>query len=66
MKEIHILSRRDPKGDWCTRNRCGDINSSVRSLRMAQKEAEDKASAMVMGWIAAEPATEFKIAWIDV
>lgn len=65
MNEIHILSRRDPKGDWCTRNRCGDINSLVRSMRLTQKEAEDKASVMIMGWIAAEPTTEFKLAWIS-
>lgn len=58
MIRVLLLSRRDPKGEWCIRNRHG-VHRASDTIGIAK--AREAAAYRITGWQRAEPFTEFKV-----
>jgi hypothetical protein len=58
MIRVLLLSRRDPKGEWCIRNRHGVHRASDAKAIAAAREA---AELRIPGWQRAEPFTDFQV-----
>jgi len=58
---VTLLARRNPLGDWCTRNRFDKEHSLQRSGKISIQQLIDHAEATKTRWLVHEPHTEFKI-----
>lgn len=58
---VTLLARRDPKADWCTRNRFPEQHARQRAGGMTIQQLLDYAEKTKTMWLVHEPHTEFKI-----